>query len=270
MAVAIPTSPYDPTPLEEQPLGNAPLVRVLAQIRHPALLSLASDAATETALRVAQSLSEGYPIFEAGRETAVIVTPEGVKEQKNSGASIWRLRDPKETWQVSFSKEFLAVETSAYEGRTHFFQQLQAVLSTYVEQVKPPSATRIGVRYTNRVAEPQHLDRLKQLVRPELLGPVGTELPGSARLLQTVSQAQFSVPNGGSLLHWGLVPPNGAFDPTLTPLESQSWILDIDAFHSEKSPFEAKAITELARRLAVQAHTHFRWAVTEDFLRTYR
>ncbi|SRR6266508_3688361 len=270
MAEATPSSPYDPQPVEERPLGNAPLVRVLAQVRHPALLSLAGEAANQTALRVAEALDDHYPIFEAGRETGIILTPAGVKEHKDSGAGIWRLRNPKETWQVSFGKEFVALETSMYEGRTHFCSQLAVVLSAYVGEVRPPSATRIGVRYTNRITESQNLTRIKELVRTEVLGPVGTELPTDAELSHSFSQAQFATIDGGSLLNWGLLPANGVFDPMLTSTDSPSWILDIDAFHSSKVPFEAQAVTELARSLATRAYTHFRWAVTEEFLNTYR
>lgn len=270
MSVLIPASPYDHDFVEEQPLANAPLVRVLAQVRHPALLSLAGGAANETALRVAQALDDHYPIFEAGSETAIVVTPAGVKEHEDSSTAIWRLRNPKETWQVSFAKEFIAIETSSYEGRTQFCEQLNLVLSAYVKEVHPPSATRIGVRYTNRVTEQRNLERIRDLTRPELLGPVNTSLPAGSELSHYFSQAQFATVDGGSLLRWGLVPAGNTFDSTLAPASVRSWVLDIDAFHSSKVPFETGSVTELARSLATRAHTHFRWAVTEEFLAAYR
>ena len=270
MVAAIPSSPYDPEAVEECRLGNAPLVRVLAQVRHPALLSLTGEEANQTALRVAHALDDHFPIFEAARETGIIVTPAGVKEHQDSGAAIWRLRDSKETWQVSFGKEFLAIETSAYDGRTHFCDQLSSVLSAYVNEVRPPSATRIGVRYTNRITEPRDLTRIKDLVRRELLGLVGTEFPAGTELLHSFSQAQFATIDGGSSLNWGLLPANTSFDPSLTAVDLPSWILDIDAFHSARVPFEVETVTELARSLAGRAYTHFRWAITEEFLNTYR
>ncbi|MEV4626418.1 TIGR04255 family protein [Micromonospora sp. NPDC049523] len=266
-----PTSPYDDEPLEEVHLGTAPLIRALAQVRHPALRVLANgEEGNEAALKVAARLAKHYPIFEAGQESAILVTPEGVKEAKSESSWIWHLRSPDELWQVSFTRSFIALETSQYQGRTDFLARLTQVLTTYAEEIEPPSYSRVGVRYTNRVSKAEHIGKLAQLVRPELLGLAGTQTPNTARLAQSFGQAQYVTDLGGSTLNWGLLPPNGIFDPTLKPSKDTSWILDIDIFNGKKGPFDATSLSHLVQELATRAYTHFRWAVTEEFLRAFK
>ncbi len=266
---AIPTSPYDDDFIEEYPLKRAPLVRVLAQVRHPSLLALTGDPSNPAALRIASSLSDQFPIFEATRERAIAVTPEGVKEVEEGGTPLWRLRNADETWQISFSSKFLALETSKYVGREDFCDRLESVLSVYAEEVRPPSSTRIGIRYTNRISIKTEIDRIAELVRSELLGPTAAPMPSGVELAHSLSGAQFVTPTGGSLLNWGLLSANGIFDPMIPPLDVPSWLLDIDVFNSGKLPFDATDLAGLAKTLATRAYTHFRWAVTAEFLRTF-
>jgi uncharacterized protein (TIGR04255 family) len=220
-------------------------------------------------LRVASSLSEQFSIFEATRERTIAITPEGVKEADDSGTPIWRLRSDDDNWQVSFSSQFLSLETSKYSGRTDFIRRLKVVLDAYQSQVKPPSAIRIGVRYTNRISESEDLQKIGELVRKELLGPTATKLPSQARLGHSISNAQFESGSGGSLLNWGLLGSRGVFDLMIPPLDKPSWLLDIDVFDTDRVPFDAPRLSELAEGLAKRAYTHFRWAVTEEFLKTY-
>jgi uncharacterized protein (TIGR04255 family) len=268
-AAAVPISPYDDEFLEEYPLGRAPLVRVLAQVRHPSLLALTGDSSNSVALRIASSLADQFPIFEATRERAIAVTPEGVRETEEGGTLLWRLRNADETWQVSFSNQFLAFETSNYGGRSDFCKRLESVLSTYKKEVNPPFIIRTGIRYTNRISGEAEIKRIEELFRPELLGPTAAKLPPDVQLGHSISGAQFATAAGGSLLNWGLLSANGIFDPMIPPLEKPSWLLDIDVFNTEKKPFDVAGLTGLAQSLASRAYTHFRWAITEEFLNTF-
>jgi uncharacterized protein (TIGR04255 family) len=110
---------------------------------------------------------------------------------------------------------------------------------------------------------------LAELIRPELLGPAATSLPSGVQLQHSVSGAQFATATGGSLLNWGLLSANGVFDPTIPAIDTPSWLLDIDVFSSEKAVFDADQLIGVTRDLAARAYTHFRWAVTENFLETF-
>lgn len=265
-----PHSPYDLDFTEECPLADAPLVRVLAQVRHPALRVLSGEQGNDIALRIARRVAEEYPVFDRQHESTYVVTPEGVREERDTTAFIWRLRDASEAWQLSFGKEFVALETASYAGRRDFCDRLARALRAYAEEVAPPSASRIGIRYTNRLDQAAHLKDIARLIRTELLGPVSLELPPSVALGHSFSQAQFLAPDGGSILNWGYLPANGLFDPTMKPTATASWLLDIDAFHSTKVDFDAEHLDSLTRTLAARAYTHFRWAVTDEFLETFK
>jgi uncharacterized protein (TIGR04255 family) len=269
-APAYPASPYDVEHVDEVPLRHAPLVRVLAQVRHPALRALSGEQAEFTALNVSARLSDAYPIFEVARESAIVVTSNGVTETNELATPIWRLRNPDENWQISFTKDFIAIETKAYAGRTEFCDRLREALLTYQEVVRPPSIIRVGVRYTNRLVADEHLSRLADLVRGELLGPAVAELPAGVNLAHSFGQAQYGLPDGGSLLNWGILPPNSTFDASIPPIPGRSWLLDIDCFSIARSAFDASVASDLARQLATRAYAHFRWSVTEGFIRAFK
>ncbi|MER7587946.1 TIGR04255 family protein [Micromonospora sp. NPDC127501] len=265
-----PASPYDDEAIEEVPLASAPLVRVLAQVRHPALLVLSNEEeGTEAAMRVGSRIAKQFPIFESGHESSVLITQEGIKEKKADSSWIWRLRSGDDAWQVTFTRNFVALETSRYRGRTDFLERLSQVLTAYGKEIDPPSVSRVGFRYTNRISDTSHIDMLPELVRPELLGPAGAPLPENATLTHAFGQSQFVTDWGGSLLNWGLLPPNGVFDPTITPTANKSWILDLDLFNSQRRPFDASSLVLTANNLAGRAYTHFRWAVTSKFLEVF-
>ena len=269
MAYPTPASPYDDQDIEEIDLRDPPLVRVIAQVRHPPLTALIADTGKETALRVAEGLSASYPIFEETRDAQYIVTSDGI-EERQTASSTWHLRSADEQWQVSFGREFVALDASSYAGRNDFHVRLEEALRVYAETVSPPSATRLGIRYTNRIEDQALLADMPRFIRQELLGPLSSDLPREITLAHVFSQAQFNEPAGGLVLNWGLLPPNGLFDPTLKPLTTTSWVLDIDAFSSTRLPFDPTSLVDASKSLADRAYRSFRWAVKEDFLQAFR
>jgi uncharacterized protein (TIGR04255 family) len=69
---------------------------------------------------------------------------------------------------------------------------------------------------------------------------------------------------------WGHVPPGSTVDPAaLDPVETLSWILDLDMFRSDPHQFDPAELLRTARTFAERIYTVFRWAVTDDFLRHY-
>jgi len=239
VAVPILASPYDDQEIDEVDLGAAPLVRVLAQIRHPSLAVLVGGAGTNTALRIAERLSKSYPIFQPVQEATFLLSPEGVEEAQGQ-STIWRLGSADEVWQVSLNKDFLSIETKRYEGRLDFLDRFRQVLMVYSKEVSPPAASRVGIRYTNRIEEPGLIAEISRLVRPELLGPVASrgKLSDEVNLLHAFSQARYAQGSGGLIVSWGLLPPDGVIDVTLSATSKVSWILDIDSFDATRVSFD--------------------------------
>ena len=94
----------------------------------------------------------------------------------------------------------------------------------------------------------------------------------AAAAQQALSESLFVVPNTRAqlLARWGQVPPQSTVDPNaIEPVDSPSWILDLDMFSVESQPFDPEALVAEVRMYAERIYTVFRWAVTEEFLRQY-
>lgn len=258
--------PFGDEHCDDVPLTNAPLVRVLSQLRFERMSALGSP---EAATEFARALRDAYPYLDSGAEINMVVSG-GRVDQQPTAESVWRLRSADKTRTISLGNGSLSLETSSYSGRTSFCAELAKVAGVLRNVTHVPGYTRLGVRYTNQIADDHHLEILPDLVRREILGIYGIPL-GEATLSQSLSQAAFNVGNGSGLLaHWGELSPGGGFDPTLTPLSQRSWVLDLDAFTQKGEIDSASASVEQeALVLAERAYRFFRWAVTPQFLERY-
>lgn len=270
MPYARPSSPYDASPPEEIPLAAAPLVRVLAQIRHPGLTLLVGDQGAAAALEIARRLNKDYPIYQAVKEAAIVLSPDGIREDSERYSNVWRLRSSDESWQVSITSEFVALETSLYSGRADFHRRLRPILEAYTEVVKPPISTRIGIRYTNRVDVGNTHVEIADLIQPELRGSMGAKAVDNVTLVQSFSHVKYQTSSGGSTISWGLLPASAQFDISIEPLQSPSWFLDIDVFTDRRTDFAPDRLVQSSDDMALRAYTHFRWAVTDKFLTSFK
>jgi uncharacterized protein (TIGR04255 family) len=160
------------------PLPSAPLVRTIAQIKFPHLtqFSVNEDAVASS---VAAVLAEHYPLMEVGHEVSVTITAEGVSENR-SATRIWRLASGDRVWQISFSGNFVSIDTTKYVRRSDFAQRLADAWDALNRQVPVPYIERLGVRYINQMSDPEHLNRLPELLRPEVLGISMAQDPNEA------------------------------------------------------------------------------------------
>ncbi|MGW0215713.1 TIGR04255 family protein [Micromonospora chokoriensis] len=250
-------------------LAAAPLARVVAQVRHPALTALLGDHGEKNALRFAELVSDSYPIFGQTHEAELVVTPTGLQGRQGQSVT-WHLRSADEVWQVSFNSDFISLDTKNYLGRRDFCNRFDRIIDSYRVVVGPPYASRIGVRYTNRIEDENLLIKLPMLVRPEVLGPTSLMPSPDAGLEVAFTQAQYSFERHRLLAHWGLLPPGAVIDTTLAPARKRSWVLDLDAYTDSRSEFSREEVGSTLRDLTKCAYRYFRWAVTEEFLDEFR
>lgn len=249
----------------EVPLPSAPLVRVIAQIRFPQVLSIEKR---DFVAPFQEAIHAQYPVLRAEQKQGLMVSPQGASPMLPQ--VIWRFADIEGNWRVSLSPDFIAIETTAYESRKDFFERFTVVVQALAEHVSPKVVDRIGVRYIDRITGDAVKD-IAKLVRPEILGIVGRMIAQHAR--HTLSESLFVVPEPAAqlLARWGLLPRGGTVDPAaIEPLDEPSWILDLDMFRSEPRTFDPSEVVADARSYAERIYTFFRWAVTNDFLHLYR
>ena len=258
---------YDPliaVPPEEVPLPEAPLVRVIAQVRFTPILSVEKR---EFIAPFQEVIRSAYPILRQEQTRGIVLGPQGLAPVQ--GQVAWRFADVEGKWRVSLAPDFLALETTSYSSRSDFLERLQTVVEALQKHIKPSVVQRQGLRYIDRVTG-QALEDIADLVRPEVLGIAATSMSSQPRL--SLSETLFDLPESKAqlLARWGRVPEGATVDPSaIEPIGEPSWILDVDMFSTEQRPFDPAQVLADARSFAERLYAFFRWAVTEEFLRRY-
>lgn len=255
---------------EDVQLSKTPLLRVLCQIRWPQLTN-GPAIAQDIADVIAKSCSRDYPLQENTKEVELILTPVGT--QQSTGSDIFKFSSSDGHWDLSVSDQFLTLETDAYESSREFSERFKQVLETIGKLEVIPYISRIGYRYTNRIHNPEDLERLDTLVKPSLLGPQGIDHAESVELAQAATEAFYEL-NGDSLaVRWAYLGPNGRIDPTIKPVNVPSWVLDLDSY-AEFEPrglmIDPPTVVDNIKRLSDNAYQFFRAAVTDEFIDHYK
>ena len=251
----------DPIPAEV-PLPNAPLERVIAQVRFSSILKIEQR---EFITAFQDSVRDTYPSLEHDLTQLLALGPDGMIPKETS--TRWRFIDVSGQWTVSLAPEFVAIETTHYTSRADFFDRFATVLEQVHAHFKPGLVERIGVRYIDRI-EADGLAEIATLVRAELAGVLRT--PFRAAAVHALSEHIFEVDSARLLARWGILRAKGTVDPAaIAPIEDPSWLLDLDMFKAAKQPFDPAAIVAEARGYAERIYCFFRWAVTPAFLTRY-
>ncbi len=261
------TARHDPLldpPPKEVPLPNAPLVRVIAQVRYSPILSIESP---DFIAPLQESLRETYPILRSEETRSLLVVREGVTPGQRQLA--WRFVDMKNEWRVSLAPTFIALETTRYSSRGEFLDRMGSILDALHVHVKPADVQRIGLRYVDRIAGAD-LREIPKLIRQEMQGIVDSQLFEYAD--REFSETLLEVAGTGDTLalRWGHLPAATTVDPAaIEPIDERSWILDIDMFAETQRPFAPATLMEDLTRFAERIYAVFRWAVTDEFLRRF-
>jgi uncharacterized protein (TIGR04255 family) len=257
-----PDDPLIDDPPAEVPLEHAPLVRVIAQVRFPEILSVESR---EIVAPFQDAIRRTYPVLREERAKHILMDGDSVREVKPQAA--WRFSDLDQRWRLTLTPTFLALETTEYTSRSDFFGRFRVALAALDEHVAPTVVERLGVRYIDRVSGPI-LDEIARLVRPEVRGIVGTPL--AAHATHGLSETLFESGDDRVLARWGTMPPGMTFDPAaIEPIAEKSWILDVDMFSTGMAAFSVDSLVATAERYAARVYAFFRWAVTDEFLRRH-
>lgn len=259
------SGPFDDPEPGNVPLSRAPLVRVLAQVRFPQFSQFLGDQDL-IARRFAARVAEDYPLFEEGVETVLTITPSGVTSQPG-GSKIWRLKSVDASWQVAFAQNFVALETSRYERRGDFVDRFDSVWDAFRSVARPPFIERAGIRYTNRIEQPEVLEQLGKYLRPEVAGVLGVR-SREGSLERTVSESLYRFADGSEFqARYASLPGGISLDPSIPPANGPSWVLDLDSFHVWAPGDETgDSMGEKLLDLGLRCYQFFRWGTKEPFL----
>ena len=259
-----PDNPLVSAPPKEVPLPRSPLVRVLAQIRFPPIVSIEKR---DFIASFQESIREDYAILRPEQTRGMMLVPQGVFPMESQ--VIWRFSDLDNIWRVSLAPDFLALETTKYVSRDDFVNRLEVVVYALEKHVGPKVVDRLGVRYIDRITG-SAVAKISDFVRKEVLGVISAPLSGNAQ--RVLCESLFQIPSSNSrlLARWGLIPSGETIDPNIIDaIAEPSWILDIDMFCAEQQSFNSERMIKDAKQFSERIYTFFRWAVTDTFLRFY-
>jgi len=257
--------PLSGPPPAEVPLPNAPLVKVIVQVKFPQLLKI-SDGKDLSEFQ--ELIREDYPFLEPKEvdNQTIEIGPGGPKVQ-TSRSVIWGFQDETRNWNVSLAPDFVALETTSYSSRDDILTRLSKIISAVEDIYNPRIVTRLGMRYIDQIKDEAH-DRLASFIRSDVMGIFGvTDLD---RLRHGITEASFIADEGTLLMRCAHLAPQTTFDPNIVrPIAQKSWILDLDLSNQSNQNFRSADIVENVQRFSERLYATFRWLVTPDFLKYY-
>lgn len=242
-------------------LPDAPLVKVVAQVRYPRPLDFDNENTFE---RIGRVLVSQYPVGRKVQAASLLITPNGIKEQPSPEIN-WTYQSVSGDWQVTASGQFISLETTSYTSRAEFCDRLREAIEQITTVIHPPVYDRFGVRYINRLEGQDVLDDLHKLVHPVALA--GLVVPhGGIQVQHSLCDTVFIDGNSHVQARWGWLPAGAGIDLTVPPPVAPYWLLDIDSFTGSGGLFEVNALDKIARDLSARAYRLFRWVITDEFI----
>jgi uncharacterized protein (TIGR04255 family) len=258
-------SPLGGKPPGERHLHEAPLERVIAQIRFPAILKIEDQSAVS---KFQEAIRSDYPLLQEMQNQTVQI------QMGLSGPTAfpvisrnWQFSNALGTWKITLARDALTIESSSYESRANLLERWDVAISALNAAFRPVIVQRIGTRYIDRVTgEP--FKSFESLINPKLLGSALGDL--KTHLKHSLCEAALEIEEGDLLLRWGVMPAMMSPDPSaIVQLPHESFVLDIDVWSMEQRQFDCGALLAAFHRLTERAYSVFRFAVTDEFLKVY-
>lgn len=242
------------------PLSRSPLALVVAQIQFPLVTSIADPTFIGP---FQETIRPAYSELQEETQAQLMIGPDGV--QPGRATTVWRFSEPDAPWQIALAPEFMALVTHSYTNRDDFLARLREAIDALADWLRPKTAVRVGVRYVDRLAGDE-VSVLDTLIDPEVFGALGRTHP-SAELVNGITQLEYQFTDDDSSLRarWGVLDENATFDPTVSPVNTTSWVLDLDAWRGEQ-PFDPSRIIDQVTVFSERIYRYFRWVVTDRFL----
>lgn len=235
-----------------------PLIEVVCQLRFPPILKISHQEPVE----FQDAIRFKYPLFETTRvqlpsEISQIVQQLGLPLQSDVA---YNFKAEDQRWNLSLTKDFIALTTSSYERYEQFKQRLEEVLEIFESIYKPSFYTRVGLRYQDLVVRSKL--GIEDRTWAELIAKhVASELhePNFSSSIQTIMKSLVLRAEVGQInLNHGLV----------NVKESQSensevaYLFDAD-FYTEQKIEGNGDVWNLLSQFNQSAGKLFRWSITD-------
>lgn len=251
-------------------LTSPPLELVLCQVRWPALSNLQTEEQLRAIAPVFGEKMTGYPLFSEARNINYVITPEGITQSDVGSVYQWVSVD--DAWHISLARQFMTLFCTKYpqDGYGALDGRLRVALEALHTALRVPLVDRVGVRYVNRLSKEEDMRDLKTLVLPEVLGyqAIDPLVPGPS-LQSSTNQTTYKVGDASLQVQSGVLPPTQTVDPAISPVQSPSWVLDLDASKEGRQLFDVDELALTASFMADIAYDYFKLIATPAFVERF-
>lgn len=254
-------NPFTDEELEQVPLANSPLETVLFQLKFPATISKLKRALTTDELQ--NALADQFPYGEKQQSMTMLLQP-GQAPVPEPGPEVWTLQSPDRKTTVSLNGDSVSIVTGAYQSRNQFLDQIATVLRAVDRLATPPGASRIGLRYIDRVSmEEAGSQEWVQSLTPGAQGVLSSLDEQRMQQLHLFIQHVVYRWDDSTMMQarWGVLPSGAIIDGAMAARTERTWFLDIDTFMEAEIEFDLGNILDQANTLAKRSYRFFRWMV---------
>jgi uncharacterized protein (TIGR04255 family) len=258
-------TPFGGPPPAERPLARAPLERVIAQVKFPTILKIEERAAVSN---FQEKIRREYPVLHELHNQTVRIEM-GLSGPITTPITnlVWQFADAAGDWKVSLARDAMTIETTVYCSRGDLMSRWVNLLRAVEDEFQPELVERIGLRFIDRIVG-NEFPVFPTLMNVDLVNKATAMFRD--RIKHSLSETLLEVEEGNLLLRWGVMAPNMSPDPSAIGLLAQeSFLLDIDVWSLGQTAFRVAFLSKAFQKLAERAYSVFRFAVTEEFLRTY-
>lgn len=235
---------------EDVPLGRSPLSEVICQVRFPPILRITAESPAVFQDRIRAQ----FPLVEVVQES--ILQPAHLPPQAILPVYQFKSQDMRSL--VALSVNFFAFSTQSYTTWAAFLSVLAEVTAFVVDTYEPPFATRLGLRYVNKLTpantDKSTLTELVELLNPELAGMCATSGWSEVQRLET----RIHIPDDGPALSLRLA---------ITP--EPSVVLDLDYFE-QREGIALLQVPEMLDQYHRMLYNAFRWSFKDHAIAIFQ
>jgi uncharacterized protein (TIGR04255 family) len=238
---------------------------VVFQVRFPVMHRFDEPGALA---RFQDVLKDRYPRSAPEQQLTIAVGPSGPVSAPPSN-NYWRFQGIEDGWSVAIARDFVSLETSAYER----FEDLRERVAEVLDATLALGVTireRLGLRYVDEIRHPEanRPGEWRQFIDEKLLGMVGGEELGDD-VIQSLQDIRLRESDGTLTIRHGYIGAEAGdgnpfylldldyFDELSTPLITGQVLEQIDAYHRTiHNVFETAIKQPLRDYLGVKEQTH--------------
>jgi uncharacterized protein (TIGR04255 family) len=235
-----------------------PLMQVACQLRFPPILKIAHQEPFD----FQDQIRSQYPLFEGGK---MHFPPEisQIAQQLNlpiSGDMYYGFKSEDQKWQLSITKDFISLSTSAYERYEQFQDRFRKVVEIFESLYQPSFYTRVGLQYQDLIVrsklgleDRKWSDLITEHIVSELYNP---EMAASIQFM--TKNLVLETEDGQVNFNHGLVTvkESGASQGEI------AYLLDADFYVDQKMERD-EDVWNLLSKFNQSAGRLFRWSITD-------